>query len=243
MQLFFNFPAKPNYSFNSFVACNGNNTALGFVNKVMDSGSGENLLFLYGESGSGKTHLLSAVSRKLAETTAIAPPPVIPIELITPANCAEIVRLSAPQPILLLDNLHQLQDFKSLRTAIWQLFNDFYESGRKIIASATLPPKELDSLDEHLKSRFMWGLVAKLDISDDESRRMIMKKLADDHQLALPDDVIDYLLLRLPRDIPSLANAVELLKQQSFATQRKITLKLAREAFQSRTLDLNATFR
>jgi len=77
----------------------------------------------------------------------------------------------------------------------------------------------------------MWGLVSRLDISDDESRRMIMKKLADDRQLFLPDDVIDYLLLRLPRDIPSLAAAVELLKKHSFATQKKISLKMAREAF------------
>ena len=138
--------------------------------------------------------------------------------------------MTSPLPVLLLDNLHLLQDSGTLRTAIWQLFNDFYESGRTIIATAALPPKELQSLDEHLQSRFMWGLVAKLDISDDDSRRMIMKKLADDSQIIIPDDVIDYLLVRLPRDIPSLANAVELLKNRSFATQKKISLKLAKEA-------------
>lgn len=237
MQLFFNFPTTPDYSFKSFVTCNGNSTATEFVKKVIGSDSGENLLFLYGESGSGKTHLLSAASREISEQLATTPPPVIPVEMINQDNCEEIIRLASSQPILLLDNLHLLQDSSTLRTAIWQLFNDFYESGRKIIASASLPPKELGSLDEHLKSRFMWGLVAKLDISDDDSRRMIMRKLADDSQLIIPDDVIEYLLIRLPRDIPSLANAVELLKQQSFATQKKISLKMARETFQTQILD------
>jgi len=237
MQLFFDFPTTPDYSFKSFVACNGNRTATEFVKKVMDSDSEEKLLFLYGESGSGKTHLLSAVSREIADRLAIAPPPVIPVELVNSDNCPEIIRLTEPLPVLLLDNLHLLQDSATLRTAIWQLFNDFYESGRTIIATATLPPKELHSLDEHLQSRFMWGLVAKLDISDDDSRRMIMKKLADDCQIIIPDDVIDYLLVHLPRDIPSLANAVELLKNRSFAIQKKISLRLARETFQAQSLD------
>jgi chromosomal replication initiator protein len=231
MQLFFDFPIIPDYSLNSFVACSGNHTALEFVKRFISPTSGENLLYLHGEAGSGKTHLLSAVSKAFAENLESAQPPLIPAELITEQNCADIVRAASLQPVLILDNLHLLKDISTLRTAIWQLFNDFYESGRKIIAAANLPPKELASLDEHLKSRFMWGLVSRLDISDDESRRMIMKKLADDRQLFLPDDVIDYLLLRLPRDIPSLAAAVELLKKHSFATQKKISLKMAREAF------------
>lgn len=242
MQLFFDFPVKPDYSFSSFVACSGNHTALELVKRVMTPDSGENLLYLYGASGSGKTHLLSAVSREFEAVSTNSPPPVIPVELIKAENCAEVISLAALQPCLLLDNLHLLHDSSRLRTAIWQLFNDFYESGRKIIATATLPPKELQSLDDHLKSRFMWGLVAKLDISDDASRRMIMKKLADDSQLILPDDVIDYLLIRLPRDIPSLADAVELLKQQSFATQKKISLRLAKETLQFRTLDPSSSF-
>lgn len=231
MQLFFDFPSTPDYSFGSFVACNGNQTALEFVKRFISPTSGENLLYLHGEAGSGKTHLLSAVSKTFPVNSDTSQPLLIPAERITALNYAEIIGAVSQQPVLILDNLQLLKDSNAIRTAIWQLFNDFYDSGRKIIAAATLPPKELASLDEHLKSRFMWGLVARLDISDDASRRMIMKKLADDRQLLLPDDVIDYLLLRLPRDIPSLAAAVELLKQHSFATQRRVSLKLAREAF------------
>ena len=69
-----------------------------------------------------------------------------------------------------------------------------------------------------------------MDISDDDSRRMIMGKLADDRQIVLPAEVIDYLLLHVHRDIPALTAAREHIKRLSFATQRKISLKLAREA-------------
>lgn len=229
MQLFFDFPVKPQYTFANFVTCSGNSTALEFVKRVMAPDSGENLLYLHGATGSGKTHLLSAVSGDLAGCSSGCPQSVIPLEAVTEENCRSVVEQAGAQSVLLLDNLHLLADSALLRSAVWQLFNDFYESGRKIIATATLPPKELKSLDEHLQSRFMWGLVAKLDISDDESRRMILGKLAADRQIVLPAEVSDYLLVHVRRDIPSLAAALEQLKQRSFAVQKKISLRLARE--------------
>ena len=230
MQLFFDFPVKPQYTFANFVTCSGNRTALEFVKKVLAPDAGENLLYLHGATGSGKTHLLSAICSDLAGCSPGLELSVIPLEAVTEENCRSVVDQAGVQTHLLLDNLHLLADSTLLRSAVWQLFNDFYESGRKIVATATLPPKELKSLDEHLQSRFMWGLVAKLDISDDESRRMILNKLAADRQIMLPSEVSDYLLVHVRRDIPSLAAALEQLKQRSFAVQKKISLKLAREA-------------
>jgi len=229
MQLFFDFPVKPQYTFANFVTCSGNNTALEFVKRVMAPDSGENLLYLHGDRGSGKTHLLSAISSELAHGSSGPHPSLIPLEAVTEENCRRAFEQAGAQTHLLLDNLHLLADSSLLRSALWQLFNDFYESGRKIIATATLPPKELNSLDEHLQSRFMWGLVTKLDISSDESRRMIMAKLAADMQIMLPAEVSDYLLVHVRRDIPSLAAALELIKQRSFSSQKRISLKLARD--------------
>lgn len=228
MQLFFDFPVIPRYTFANFVICSGNNTALEFVKRVMIPGSGENLLYLHGAGGSGKTHLLSAISSQLVHGSS-GSPSFIPLEAVTEENCRRVFEQAGAQTHLLLDNLHLLADSSLLRSALWQLFNDFYESGRKIFATATLPPKELNSLDEHLQSRFMWGLVAKLDISSDESRRMIMAKLAADMQIILPSEVSEYLLVHVKRDIPSLSAALELIKQRSFASQKRISLKLARE--------------
>ncbi len=229
MQLFFDFPIRPQYTFSNFVTCSGNNTALEFIKRVIIPDSGENLLYLHGATGSGKTHLLSAISSELTDCSPGSPVPVIPLDALTEENCRSVVERAGEQSHLLLDDLHLLRDSSLLRSAVWQLFNDFYESGRKIIATAALPPKELNSLDEHLQSRFMWGLVVKLDISDDESRRMIMAKLATDRQIALPSEVSDYLLVHVRRDIPSLAAALEQIKQRSFATKKSISLRLARE--------------
>jgi chromosomal replication initiator protein len=236
MQLAFDFPIKPQYSFSNFVVCTGNETALAFAERIMSQGSEENILFLHGPSGCGKTHLLTAISQSIHGSSPLNPLPVIPLELLTKENYQESLESLAKLPALLLDNLQLLQNDNNLRIALWQLFNDFYGSSRKIVATATLPPKELDTLDEHLKSRFMWGLVAKLDISDDNSRRMIMQKLAEDRQIILPAEVAEYLLVHLPRDISALTDALEQLRRVAFATQRKISLRLAREALPPATI-------
>lgn len=229
MQLVFDFPIKPLYSFDNFVKCRGNETAFGFAEKLLTADDNENLLYLHGTTGSGKTHLLSAVGREISTVHQIDIP-VIPVEQLRPDNRDATINRLSPLPALLLDDLHLLTDNMDLRVALWQLFNDFYESGRKIVATAILPPKDLTSLDSHLQSRFMWGLVAKLDISDDHSRRMIMQKLAEDRQIILPEEVIDHLLIHLPRDISILTEALDRIKTHSFAIQRKISLRLAREA-------------
>lgn len=229
MQLVFDFPIKPQYRFSNFVRCCGNETAFAFAGRLLTEAGGENLLYLHGAAGSGKTHLLSAIGRELS-TIGQEDIPVIPVGNLQPENHSAIFAMLRMFPALLLDDLHLLADDSNLRVALWQLFNDFHESGRTIAATANLPPKELTSLDDHLKSRFMWGLVAKLDISDDISRRMIMQKLAEDRQIILPEEVTGYLLIHLPRDITALTAALDRLRHCSMTTQRKISLRLAREA-------------
>jgi chromosomal replication initiator protein len=229
MQLVFDFPITPQYSFSNFVICGGNEAAFSFAKKLLTADSGENLLYLHGAVGSGKTHLLAAIGSELSANNC-EDIPLIPAAQLEPENFAATFALLRRFPALLLDDLHLLADDSSLRIGLWQLFNDFYESGRKIIATASLPPKELAALDEHLQSRFMWGLVAKLDIADDDSRRMIMQKLADDRQIILPEEVAGYLLIHLPRDITALTAALDKLRHFALTTQRKISLRLAREA-------------
>lgn len=229
MQLIFDFPVKPNYTFTNFVTCSGNRVAVNFARRVMDPVSGENLLFLHGPEGSGKTHLLTAIGNAIGERDG-SNVPVFPVQNLTPVSLEKSVEETRELPLLLLDDLHLIRDDDRVRIALWQLFNDFYSSGRKIVVTASAPPKEIPALDSHLVSRLLWGLVARLDISDDDSRRMIMAKLAADRQIVLPAEVIDYLLLHVQRDIPALTLALEQIKRLSFATQRKISLKLAREA-------------
>jgi chromosomal replication initiator protein len=226
MQFIFDFPVTPRYSFANFVVCAGNKTASQFAHKLLDPQESESLLYLYGPPGSGKTHLLMALA------AAMNPPPVTlsfkGSELLPGGR--RLSELFHSSPALLLDDLHLLPDDQDLRVELWQLFNDFYSAGRPIVVTATCPPKEIATIDDHLISRLLWGLVAKVDISDDDSRRMIMKKLAEDRQIILPADVIDHLLIHVQRDIPVLIAALETIKRYALTTQRKITVRLAREA-------------
>jgi chromosomal replication initiator protein len=92
------------------------------------------------------------------------------------------------------------------------------------------PPKQLPHLDDHLVSRLLWGLVARMDVTDDESRRMILSKLAEDRQVLLPDEVAEFLLRSVRRDVPSLLEALERISRYSLSVGRKISVKLAKDA-------------
>ncbi|MBT0654767.1 DnaA ATPase domain-containing protein [Geomobilimonas luticola] len=236
MQQVFDFPVTPRYRFDNFVVCGGNETAYRFARLLADPRGTENLLYIYGPPGSGKTHLLSALGECLTHQS--SPFPYLSCRDIdtlyrgdyTAEATSRLAEHFLNAPALIIDDLHLLPDQPKLRVELWQLFNDFYTSGKKMALTGLYPPKELPHLDDHLVSRLLWGLVAKVDVSDDDSRRMIMKKLAEDRQVLLPADVIDYLLVNTRRDIPALVEALDRINRHALATQRKITVRQTREA-------------
>uniref|UniRef100_A0A831UE61 DnaA regulatory inactivator Hda n=1 Tax=Geobacter metallireducens TaxID=28232 RepID=A0A831UE61_GEOME len=238
MQLVFDFPVTPKYSFGNFVVCSGNETAYRFAERLTDEGGAENLLYLHGPSGSGKTHLLMAIGARFSARAGLSSVPCISFkdvdEVYGGEYPAEAVSKLAERfrnaPALLVDDIHLIPDQQAVRVELWQLFNDFYQAGRPIAITGLYPPRELPTLDGHLVSRLLWGLVARVDISDDDSRRLIMKKLAGDRQMVLPADVIDYLLLHVRRDVPSLVEALDAISRFALATKRKVSVRLAREA-------------
>lgn len=241
MQMVFDFPVHPRYGFDNFVVCAGNETAYRFALMLAED-AGHNLLYVYGPPGSGKTHLLTALGKRLM---AGAPEGVIPYisfreidQLYHGEYLAEqssrLAERFRDAPALLVDDIHLIPDNIHIRVELWQLFNDFFGSGRKIAITGLHPPKELPALDDHLVSRLLWGLVARMDVSDDDSRRLIMKKLAEDRQVFLSADVIDYLLRHTRRDIPSLMEALESLSRHALSAGRKISLRLARETLEGK---------
>lgn len=239
MQLVFDFPISPKFGFDNFVVCSGNSTAFQFV-KLLASDSTKNLLYIYGPSGSGKTHLLRALAGALCFREERTTLPYISFKDIDdiylndyPAEAvSKLAERFRDEPALLIDDIHLLPDNPHVRTELWQLFNEFHDSARKIAVTGLFPPRELPHLDGHLISRLLWGLVARVDISDDDSLRMIMKKLAEDRNIILPAEVIDHLLVHVRRELPPLIDALERIHRHSLATARKISVRLAREALQ-----------
>jgi chromosomal replication initiator protein len=227
MQQILEFPITSLCTFDSFIVCDGNSAAVQFARRVADPDDPEKLLYLHGPSGSGKTHLLKAVGQRLLTGSATTPPYFSFRENI---SAESLVSSCSPAPALICDDLHLLPDDASLRAALWQLFNDFMSSGRPVVLAGLAPPRELPYLDDHLVSRLLWGLVARVDASDDHSRSMILKKVADDRQVRVPDEVVDYILVNTSREVGQLIGTFETIYRYSLAEKRKITLTLAREA-------------
>lgn len=234
MQLILDFPVRSLHSFDNFVACSGNETSLRFAQRLVSPDAGENLLYLHGPEGSGKTHLLAACAEAIGTQAGKAEPLPLFSFKETPGIAPQAIgnllqRRFHNSPALLLDDLHLIPADQSLKVQLWQMFNDYHTGGRPVVITGALPPKELPNIDDHLASRLLWGLVARMDVSDDDSRRMIMRKLAADRQVILPEDVAELLLRHLPRDIPTLISTLDRIVRHALATGRKVSTRLAAE--------------
>lgn len=226
MQQFFDFPVTPICTFDTFISCDGNAGALQFARRLADRDDPENLLFIHGPHGSGKSHLLKAI--------ATAARPVggrsAPVFTCGDSSCGvDLSTFFADAPALLVDDLHLMPDDAGMRAALWQLFNDFHAAGLPIALTGLVPPRELPYLDDHLISRLLWGLVARVDVSDDHSRQMILRKVAADRQVRIPDDVVDFILMTVSREVSDLIAAFQNIYAESMSSKRRITLQLARE--------------
>ena len=219
MQQFFDFPVSQRFSFDSFISCHGNETALRLARRIADPAEPENLIYLHGSSGSGRTHLLRSIAGA-----------DIPYLSLKDSRDPDVfVSTFSGAAGLVVDDLHLMPEDSALRGVLWQLFNEFQSSGRVVAMAGLHPPRELAYLDEHLISRLLWGLVARLDTSDDNSRCMILKKIAKDRQLRVSDDVIRYILATTSREAGDLISAFNRLYAFSMSSKRRITLQLARE--------------
>ena len=238
MQEVFDFPVSPKYGFDNFIICDGNRAAYTFARRLADGAGTENLLYLHGPPGSGKTHLLMALGASLygpdADVRYFSFKEVDRLYQgdYPPEEVSNLAAFFSEGRALLIDDIHLIPDNKHVRSELWQVFNDFYGAGRPIAIAGSLPPKELPHMDEHLVSRLLWGLVAKMDVSDDESRRMIIGKLAADRHIRVPDDVVDYLIFHTRRDIPSLLHSFDTILRSSLSCKRRITLRLVRETLE-----------
>jgi len=226
MQQIFEFPVTPVLTFERFVVCEGNAAAVQFAQRVIDPQESDTLLYLHGPSGSGKTHLLKAIGCALSQGR-----PQSPYFCCTTSMTVDSLKAGFEgAAALIVDDLHLMPDNPALRAALWQLFNDFYTAARPVVLAGPVPPRDLPHLDDHLISRLLWGLVARVDTSDDNSRRMILKKIADDRQVRIPDDVVDYILITTSREVGELIRFFEILYRFALTEKRRITLPLAREA-------------
>jgi len=185
---------KPEPEFDNFVA-GPNAEALARLRALAAGTLGEAIVYLWGEPGTGRSHLLRAARR-------------------------------ASSALVIADDVESLDEAAQQR--LFVAINAAREAGPGVLAAGHCPPAQL-ALRADLKSRLAWGLVYQLVPLADADKALHLKKLAAQRGLLLPDDVINYLLARLPRDVPSLQGAMEVLDRHSLARKRALTVPFVRE--------------
>lgn len=178
--------------------------------------------YLWGASGSGKTHLLKAVAESLREQGAVAG--------WLDASITEPPEFSENWAVVLLDEVH-------LYTAVQQhaAFNWFVNAQslqRGVLAAGALPPADL-KLREDLRTRLAWGHVFQLQVLSEPERRAVLRQAADARGVFLGDEVMDFMLTRFSRDLGSLMQLLEQLDGYALQTKRAITIPLIKSMLEN----------
>ena len=232
-------PLNERYSFDRFVVGTNNQLSAAACRAVAESPARMyNPLFIYGGVGLGKTHLMHAIghvilTREAAKRVAYVTSERFTNELIASiqdGRMADFRRRYREIDLLLIDDVHFLGEKERTQEEFFHTFNALHDAQRQIVMTSDRPPKEIPGLEERLVSRFEWGLVTDIKPPDFETRIAILRKKAEDDQIALHDDVLEFIARNCRSNVRELEGAVIKLLAYSSLTRREITIELAREA-------------
>lgn len=230
---------KFTYTFDSFVVGGSNKLAYSAcLGAASNPGGSCNPLFLYGPSGLGKTHLLFAITDYVQKNLPDKKVVYVKGEEFTNQLVDAISRNITPQfreryrkaDVLLIDDIQFIAGKVATQEEFFHTFNDLYENGKQIIIASDRPPKEMNTLEERLKSRFESGLMADIQPPDAELRMAIIKVKAETIGLEIPSEVIDYVATNLHSNVRQLEGAVKKIAAKAFLSSAKVTIDLAIKA-------------
>lgn len=232
-------PLNERYSFDRFVVGPNNQLSAAACRAVAEApGRIYNPLFIYGGVGLGKTHLMHAigntivvrdVSRRVAYVTSERFTNEL-ISSIQEGRTADFRRRYRDVDLLLIDDVHFLGEKERTQEEFFHTFNALHDAQRQIVLTSDRPPKEIPGLEERLVSRFEWGLVTDIEPPDLETRVAIVRKKADDDQIVLADEVLEFIARNCRSNVRELEGAIIKLLAYSSLTRREISIELAREA-------------
>lgn len=230
---------NPKYTFDTFVIGNSNRLAHAASVAVSESpAKAYNPLFLYGGVGLGKTHLMHAIGHYIMNNNPIARVLYVSSEKFTNELINAIKDDRNEQfrnkyrniDILLIDDIQFLGGKERTQEEFFHTFNALYEANKQIIISSDKPPKEITTLEERLRSRFEWGLIADIQPPDLETRIAILRKKAQIENLYVDDDVIVFIADKIASNIRELEGALNRVIAYSSLTENEINVDLAAEA-------------
>ena len=228
---------RDRYTFTKFIAGPGTRLAVAAAESVArDPGHLYNPLFLYGAAGLGKTHLLHAIGHGLADRGYRAT--YISAEQFTNQLISSIQERTQGSfraryrsaTALLIDDIQFIAGKEQTQEEFFHTFNELYEAGRQIVISSDQGPSSIPQLEERLRTRFQWGMTADLQPPDVETRIAILRSKTADHDIAVPDRVIELIAARFTSNIRELEGSLTRVIAYSRLTGEPLTPALLQAA-------------
>ncbi|MGL6279080.1 MAG: chromosomal replication initiator protein DnaA [Gaiella sp.] len=232
-------PANPKYTFDNFVIGASNRFAHAAALAVAEApAQAYNPLFIYGETGLGKTHLLQAIAAYVSDharglTTRYVTSETFTNDFINSLRDKRIEGFKhryRAYDVLLVDDIQFLEGKERFQEEFFHTFNSLYESGRQIVISSDRPPKEIATLEDRLRSRFEWGLITDIQPPDVETRIAILRKKVTTDDIAVTDPaVLTFIAERVTTNIRELEGALTRVVAFSSLTGLPLTVELAEQ--------------
>jgi chromosomal replication initiator protein len=244
-------PLSDRYTFGDFVIGKSNELAAAAAQAVASApGKVYNPLFIYGDTGLGKTHLMQAIAHDIllrrpdTRITFIGSEQFTNdlIESIQNKTTVEFRRRFRETDLFLVDDVQFLKGKERTQEEFFHTFNAMYEAGRQIVLTSDRPPSEIPGLEGRLVSRFQWGMVADIDGPDLEHRIAILrqKALRDHLEMTIPDEVIRFIAEHIRSSIRELEGSIIKLLAYASLKHREISIEVAREALRDKLRNLPA---
>ncbi|MCL4123082.1 UNVERIFIED_CONTAM: hypothetical protein GTU68_020452 [Idotea baltica] len=230
---------NPKHKFNNFVEGKSNQLGLAAARQVSDNpGTAYNPLFLYGGTGLGKTHLLHAVGNAIVDNKPNAKVVYMHserfvqdmVKALQNNAIEEFKRYYRSVDALLIDDIQFFANKERSQEEFFHTFNALLEGNQQIILTSDRYPKEINGVEDRLKSRFGWGLTVAIEPPELETRVAILMKKAEDHQIHLADEVAFFIAKRLRSNVRELEGALNRVIANANFTGRPITIDFVREA-------------
>lgn len=230
---------NPKYTFDTFVVGNSNKLAHAACLAVAQApAKAYNPLFIYGGVGLGKTHLMHAIGHFINKHHSGYKIMYVTSETFTNELVNSIKDDKNEEfrnkyrniDVLLIDDIQFIAKKERTQEEFFHTFNTLYEANKQIVISSDRPPKEIPTLEERLRSRFEWGLIADIQPPDYETRIAILKKKAQTENLNIPDEVLAYVAEKIQSNIRELEGALIRIVAFSNLTKSNIDLELTKHA-------------
>lgn len=243
---------NPEHTFSTFVVGRNNEFAHAACHSVAENpGTGSyNPLFIYGPTGMGKTHLLNAVGNHIKDKFPSATILYCSAERFL-NDCVSAIRhkemhkfrtrYREQAQVLLMDDIHVLGNTEAVQEEFFHTLNEFFDKGRQVVVASDKMPKDIHGMEDRIRTRLEWGLIADIRMPDVETRVAILRYKAEKNRVLLPNDVVNYLARISRRSIRELEGNLNKLKMLSELQGLPITMELARTALTTHDEAMHAT--